>query len=353
MLLAKRNDIDTQDLIPDLCQVRSVLWLVLFSEALVVGLILLSNGAVNFSWEYFGTLSFYVQWVVLLSAACLCRVRLHVDKLSIDQLMLGSFTIILLVNLCVSLLTMWGLNYFFFEELSWDWLLRNQLITAILAVLVLHYFQVQLQGRLQARSEIQARLQALQSRIRPHFLFNSMNIIASLIHVDPDKAEEAVENLSELFRASLKEAGIEVTLKQELDLCKKYIQIETLRLGERLTVKWNVAAPENIKIPLLTLQPIIENAIYHGIQPQVNGGTININIGYEQKIVKIEVSNPLAKLHRSSRAENGNQMALKNITHRLHALYGEEANLKLSSNNEMFSIKIRYPYALPVPKESS
>ncbi len=346
MLPAKQSDMDTQELIPDLCQVQSVLWLVLFSEALVVVLILLSNGAVNFSWEYFGTLSFYVQWVVLLSAACLCRVRLHVDKLSINQLMLGSFGIILLVNLLVSLMTMWGLNYFFFEELSWDWLIRNQLITAILASLLLHYFYVQLQGRLQARSEVQARLQALQSRIRPHFLFNSMNIIASLIHVDPDKAEEAVENLSELFRASLREAGIEVTLKQELDLCKKYIQIETLRLGERLTVKWHVNAPSNIKIPLLTLQPIIENAIYHGIQPRAQGGTVDINIAYENNNVLIEVTNPLGNLHENNRAEKGNQMALKNITHRLHALYGDEANLQALADTEFFKIKICYPYSL-------
>ncbi len=108
------------DLIPDLCQVRAVMWLVLFSEALVVVLILLSSGGLDFSWEGFGTLSFYVQWVVLLSAACLCRVRLHVGSLSLNQLLLMSLCIILMVNFLVSLLAMWGLNYFLFSNYGWD-----------------------------------------------------------------------------------------------------------------------------------------------------------------------------------------------------------------------------------------
>jgi two-component system sensor histidine kinase AlgZ len=331
------------ELIPDLCQVRAVLWLVLFSEALVIVLILLSSGAFDFSWELFGTLSFYVLWVVLISAACLCRVRLHVGRLTLNQLMLISFIIILLINLLVSLVSMWGLNHFLFEDYGWDWLLRNQFVTVILAALLLHYFHAQLQSRLRLRSEMQARLQALQSRIRPHFLFNSMNIIASLIHVDSDKAEQAVEDLSELFRASLKEAGVEVSLKQELDLCKKYIHIESLRLNERLQVKWQVTAPLTIKIPMLTLQPIIENAIYYGIQPSAKGGLIDISICYENSRVIILVKNPLPTDAANVRHEKGNQMALDNIRHRLHALYGEDVTMDTVQEAASFVMQISYP----------
>ena len=342
------NHSTAAELIPDLCQVEAVLWQLLFSEALVMVLILLSSGALDFSWDLFGTLSFYVLWVVLLSAACLCRVRLHVGRLSLNKLMLVSFFIILLVNLVVSLVSMWGLNYFLFEEYGWDWLLRNQFISAILAALLLHYFHAQLQSRLRLRSEMQARLQALQSRIRPHFLFNSMNIIASLIHVDPDKAEQAVEDLSALFRASLKEAGVEVSLQQELALCKKYVHIESLRLGERLQVVWNVSAPLGIKIPMLTLQPIIENAILHGIQPSATGGKVEIDICHEENQVVIAVSNPLPPPARHARNEQGNQMALENIRHRLHALYGEDVTMDAVHEGKKFIMKISYPYSSPL-----
>ncbi len=334
------------ELIPDLCQVKAVLWLVLFSEALVIVLILLSSGALDFSWEFFGTLSFYVLWVVLISAACLCRVRLHVGRLTLNQLMFISFIIIILVNMLVSLVSMWGLNHFLFEDYGWDWLLRNLFITTILAALLLHYFHAQLQSRLRLRSEMQARLQALQSRIRPHFLFNSMNIIASLIHVDPDKAEQAVEDLSELFRASLKEAGIEVTLKQELELCEKYVNIESLRLGERLNVTWNISAPLEAKIPMLTLQPIIENAIYYGIQPSASGGTVNIDISYKDNTVFICVTNPLPTQAPNERHEKGNQMALENIRHRLHALYGEGITMDAFEEPNQFNMHLSYPCSL-------
>ncbi len=331
------------ELIPDLCQVGAVLWLVLFSEALVIVLILLSSSTFDFSWEFFGTLSFYVIWVVLLSAACLCRVRIYVEELSLNQLMLLSFAIILTVNLLVSLMAMWAMNYFFFDQYNWQWLLRNQMIAAILAALLLHYFYIQLQSRLRLRSEMQARLQALQSRIRPHFLFNSMNIIASLIHVDPDKAEQAVEDLSELFRASLKEAGIEVSLKQELDLCKKYVNIEALRLGNRLNVNWDIKAPLEVKIPMLTLQPIIENAIYYGIQPRSEGGTVEIKIYIEGSRVVIQVINPVASHVSGESHEKGNQMALKNIRHRLITLYGEDVNMIAEQVSQNFIMKMSYP----------
>ncbi len=197
---------------------------------------------------------------------------------------------------------------------------------------------------------MQARLQALQSRIRPHFLFNSMNIIASLIHVDPDKAEQAVEDLSELFRASLKEAGVEVSLKQELELCKKYVHIESLRLGERLQVTWNITAPLEIKIPMLTLQPIIENAIYYGIQPNAASGKVEIDISHKNNKVLILVTNPLPAQAPSARNEKGNQMALENIRHRLHALYGEAVTMDALQESKHFIMKISYPCDLPSSK---
>ena len=336
--------LDPQDLIPDLCQGRSVLWVVLFSEALVIVLILLSSGAFDFSWEQFGLLSLYVQWMVLVCAAGLCRLRQYLPPLNTNVMTAICFLLVMLVNLLISMFTQWAMNYFFFDSFGWDWILRNQLITSILAALLLHYFYVQMQGKLQARSELQSRVQALHSRIRPHFLFNSMNIIASLIHVDPDKAEQAVEDLSELFRASLKEAGTEVSLKQELELCKKYTYIEQLRLGDRLNMHWDIQAQESMSIPLLTLQPIIENAIYHGIAPCPNGGTIEVKVKYDGDWVDIRVVNPLpTRMANTGRKETGNQMALENIRHRLHALYGESVIMKVEQSEQTYIMNIQYP----------
>jgi len=332
------------ELIPDLCQVRSVMWLVLFSEALVIVMILLSSGFTHFSWENFGLLSFYVLWIVLLSSACLCRLRLVLPPLTLNQLSLLSFALIQGVNIAMSIATMYVMNTVMLEEYGWDWIIRNQLVSGILTALLLHYFYVQMQNRLHARSELQSRVQALQSRIRPHFLFNSMNIIASLIHVDPDKAEQAVEDLSELFRASLKQAGTETTLQQEIDLCKKYINIEQLRLGDRLSVMWDVFVQGQASIPLLTIQPLIENAIYHGIAPSEHGGEVNIQIVSKDGQLNIQVSNPVVATHH--RHESGNQMAIDNIQHRLQALYGYDASVITEQTDKIFTIQICYP--LPV-----
>lgn len=340
--------INAKELIPDLCQVRAVLWLILFSQALVIVLILLSSGAVDFSWEQFGLLSFYVQWVVLISAACLCRLRLYLPPLSLNQLTAIAFVLIQLVNALISVVTLWGMNELLYESYGWDWMIRNQLISAILGALLLHYFYIQMQSRLHARSELQSRMQALQSRIRPHFLFNSMNIIASLIHVDPDKAEQAVEDLSELFRASLKMAGTETTLQQEIELCKKYVNIEQLRLGTRLQVEWDVQTVQQASIPLLTLQPLIENAIYHGIAPSESGGQVHIQIFEKLSRLHIKVTNPLCT-QQHQRHEGGNQMALDNIKHRLQAVYGVDASIRTEQDEKTFTIHLQYNHQVLKP----
>ena len=174
--------------------------------------------------------------------------------------------------------------------------MRNVLIAGIMGGIAFRYFYLQHQLRRQEQAELNSRIQALQSRIRLHFLFNSMNIIASLIVVDPDLAEQVVEDLSELFRASLNDdSDHPVALSEELTLCRKYVNIETLRLGDRLHVDWQVEIDEHeVKIPLLTLQPPLENAIYHGIQPLPEGRVVTVRIGEENGKLVVRSRNPLA-----------------------------------------------------------
>ena len=143
-------------------------------------------------------------------------------------------------------------------------LIRDMLIALVLGGIALRYFYLSQLLQRQSEAELQARIEALQARIRPHFLFNSMNIIASLIPVDAEKAEQVVEDLSELFRASLNTDAQLVPLADELSICRKYASIEQLRIGERLQMDWNVLEPlPAVKVPALCLQPLLENAIYH------------------------------------------------------------------------------------------
>jgi len=144
-----------------------------------------------------------------------------------------------------------------------------------------------------AAGRLRARLEALQARIRPHFLFNSLNSIASLIASDPERAELAVLDLSDLFRASLAKPGSLVAWRDELALARRYLSIEQYRLGARLELDWQVeGVPDDLPIPQLTLQPLLENAILHGIQPRVEGGRVEVRARYVDGLFELCVSNP-------------------------------------------------------------
>lgn len=218
------------------------------------------------------------------------------------------------------------------------------MIAAIFAGVVLRYFYLQQQLQNRERAELQARIQALQSRIRPHFLFNSMNSIVSLIDSDPKAAEKMVLDLAQLFRASLSELSI-VSLEAELKLCSQFVSIEKTRLGDRLEVDWQISLPEKpVEIPSLLLQPLIENAIYHGVQPLPEGGTVTVKIELDEQFVNIDVRNPFVTPATNSQDQSKNNgMALENIYHRLQAHYDDLANIESSQNNNEFSISIRYP----------
>jgi two-component system sensor histidine kinase AlgZ len=224
-------------------------------------------------------------------------------------------------------------------------LLTHIAICAVLAGIALRYLFLTQQLQLRQQAELQARIQALQSRIRPHFLFNSMNIIASLIPLEQEAAETAVEDLSELFRASLAEVEAEVTVAEELELCRRYVRIEQLRLEERLQVAWRVdGLPPALKIPMLSIQPLLENAIYHGIQGLPEGGLVTIEAQYQKGEFSLMVSNPVLHSHLSS--TEGNQLALDNIDRRLQALYGPKAGLHIEQGAQQFRAYIRYPQRL-------
>ena len=335
---------ETDFFLPDLCQAQSILFLVLASELLVFVQILFSSSFFDFDWLALGLASLFVQWIVLVSAALLCNIRPWLMGMSVPKASSVAYGLILLLTLLFSLgaeMVLEGMGSV--TELGWGRIARNLLIAMIMTGMAFRYFFLSHQLRSREQAELASRIQSLQSRIRPHFLFNSMNIIASLISIDPDLAEEVVEDLSSLFRASLNDSTSEpVTLAQELDLCEKYVHIESLRLDDRLTVQWDVNVDTAaISIPLLTLQPLLENSIYHGIQPLPKGGTVTVSVELEGPHVQIEITNPMSDT--SYEHKQGNRMAIDNIRNRMTALYGPEALLTTDVSEGFFTARLIYP----------
>ena len=330
--------------IPDLCNVAALGVAILIGELLVI-VLLFAGGPV--SWERLALMSLYIQWVVLTSAGLLCLSRNRLARLDLAVGATLAFAVVMCVTGVVGIIAdrvMAG-GAAFDTSISWPRLGSQLAIAGIITGMVLRYFYVQQQLREQEQSELQSRIQALQSRIRPHFLFNSMNIIASLIATDPDTAESVVEDLAELFRASLNDAGNQVTLDEELGLCKRYVRIEGLRLGDRLIIDWDIGEyPEGLRIPLLTLQPLLENAIYHGIQPLPDGGVISVRVWFESERLNVRITNPLPP--RDLRASSqGNKMAVNNIKSRLAVLYGTSAELTTEPEEDLYVTALSYPYA--------
>src|SRR5690554_163478 len=332
--------------LPDLCSAHSVLVVVVVAQLLAVLTTLTATLYGDVSIERLALPSAYIQWVELTSAALLCGLRNTINQLSLGWAALVVVMVVVIDAFCFSLLAgqvmQWMAEGLLIDHRVW---LREAFISAAIAAiisgLVMRYFYVQEQLRQKGEAELRARVQALQSRIRPHFLFNSMNIIASLISVDPDAAEQAVEDLSRLFRASLREAGEVVTLEQELALVRRYIRIEQLRMGERLKVEWDIRLDaDKVTIPQLTLQPLVENALYHGIQPLPAGGLLTIAVWQEVQQVRIVVSNPKPA---GSSEHAGNRMALENIRLRLAALHGDAASVEVRPAAERYDVLVSYP----------
>jgi two-component system sensor histidine kinase AlgZ len=219
-------------------------------------------------------------------------------------------------------------------------LARACILCALLTAFLLAYFYWRKRAYSPALTD--ARLQALQARIRPHFLFNSLNAVLSLIRSDPKRAEETLEDLAELFRALMQDNRRLTTLADELALCRQYLNLEQLRLGERLRVEWDIATmPEDALVPQLLLQPLVENAIFHGIEPGMEPGTVRICIARDRNQVRLLLTNPY---HPDYQHRAGNRMALANIRERLALHFDVEASLHTEVVGDRFEIRIVLPY---------
>ena len=335
--------------VPDLCGPRPVFVMIMLAELLVMVHTLASSTLLQFDWNLLAIGSLFVQWVVLLSAAMLCLSRKVLSGMSLYLAASACLCIIVLVTAVSSYLAQLLYPQFtptFTGHISGSgpagwWILRNIILATVLGGIALRYFYLQQQLQLREKAELQARLDSLLSRIRPHFLFNTMNSIASLIATQPGAAERAVEDLSELFRASLQENNRIGTVADELRLCELYLGIEQLRLGERLKIQWQLdTSVREEAMPSLILQPLIENAVYHGIAQLPEGGTICIKVHRAEGVLVAEIENPIPEYSAHSQ---GHHMALNNIEQRLEVLFGQEASLTAQREKAYYRIKLRYP----------
>lgn len=221
-----------------------------------------------------------------------------------------------------------------------DSLWRAALWAGAGAAAILAWFD--LRARAQSPAVVEARLMALTARIRPHFLFNSLNAVLGVIRSDPRRAETALEELAELFRALMRDNRDLVPLSQEIGLARQYLELEKLRLGERLAVRWDVeSCPPDALVPPLMLQPLLENAVYHGIEPLGEPGEIAVRIAHERDRVVLELSNPYSA---AADRHPGNQMALENINERLMLFFDLEAQLETTRRDHQWVVRISFPY---------
>nr|WP_284500202.1 sensor histidine kinase [Microbulbifer sp. GX H0434] len=328
--------------LPNLCSVSALAALVLMGELLALVLVLSVDGLPAFSWQRLGLVSLTIQWVILPSAALLCRLRPRLAGMPARLAGGLSFAAVMAVLVAVMAVQRGWLAYVTQLPFDyWRWL-GDCLVGAICAGVVLRYAYVQQQLHNQQRAELGARIEALQSRIRPHFLFNSMNSLASLISIDPQRAERLVEDLSALFRASLADPKL-VPLEQELALARRYLDIEGLRLGERLRQRWEIAGgTADIEVPSLLLQPLLENAVLHGVARLRDGGEIAVNLSLERGRLQLTIDNPLpGDAGVSGRAHNG--MALENIRQRLAAHYGGRYRFEHGREGRGYRVALELP----------
>ena len=333
--------------LPDFCSAQVLFAVMVVAELLVFVVLIAPSDETRPFLPRLTTTSLFVQWLALLCSVCLCKLRPQLEKFTPWVGMATAYGLMLLVTLLGSLLVFWidqalNLGLTLPAEFGARFVGRNTMLCALIGAALLRYFYVFEQWRARVRAEAKARFDALQARIRPHFLFNSMNTIASLIPLRPNEAERAIENLADLFRAALGNDSAQSTLGEELELVRRYLDIEKLRLGERLHIEWDIdALPLSQPVPSLLLQPLIENAVYHGIQQLPEGGTVTIRGLRAVGQIEIVIHNP--RPAESARLAGRHGMALANTRARIEYHFGRRGALDVDAGADYFACTVKMP----------
>lgn len=331
--------------LPQFCSAPTLFAMMIVAELVALIVVLAPEAQARPLLPRLGVASVYAQWLALLNVVVLCSLRQPFARLGARTGYLAAWTLSIATTALASAVVCrmdqgLGLGLSVPPDATARFVLANAAICALIAAALLRYLFVLEQWRERVQAASRAQVDALQARIRPHFLFNSMNTIASLIRSRPAEAERTVEDLADLFRAALGADAASGTLGEELDLVEHYLRIEQLRLGERLRVARDYDdPPREIALPRLLLQPLIENAVYHGIQPRADGGTLALRARRYGDGVEIVIENPLSP--DAPVARNG--VALANVRARIQYHFGVRGELHVQPGPQTFRVTVRLP----------
>lgn len=345
-----RAQIINQNPLPEVLPNFRSLGVILRIVLLVNGMALLMALAQASSWQdivnHLVDISTLLQPVLLSSLLLLFAVNALLARLAYWRGVAAVLLMVAAITLAIyqlggQLYALPGTEYKYFNP----W--RYTLLGITGAALLLAYFQLRAQAFSPALYE--ARLQALQARIRPHFLFNCINAVLGIVRSDPKRAEAALEDMADLFRMAMANTGDLVTMRQEMELARHYLALEQLRLGERLQVNWHTEnMPDDALLPPLMLQPLLENAVYHGIEPLTEGGTVDIRLYRSGKEMHLEIYNPRQE---HGGQHDGNKMALSNIRERLAMQFDLEGRYTVETGKDFYRVHIMLPYVPNARKE--
>lgn len=339
----------TLSYLPNLCVPQALLRAVLAAEFLAIVLALTVATDLRDFFVNLGLHSLFVQWVALASIFALCFISRFVRKPSVLKASIIVLVTIASFTLLASVLGLLVSGQMHDPQdkalVSGLFIFKNLVISLVIVLVLLRYFYIHSQWEETIEADSAAKYDALSARMRPHFLFNSLNTIAHLVHIKPDRAEEALLDLSDIMRLTLDKRS-RIPLKEELDLTLAYLRMEGLRLGERrLHVNLDMdqnSLPLDLEVPPFILQPLVENAVYHGIQPRQDGGLLTVSLYDAGNRLDVAVTNPVPPSGVSTHTK-GNHIAQENMISRLKLAYGDRANLKIQKSVQQYRVSFSIP----------
>ena len=326
--------------IPNICKNTGLLSVILYNQLIIVALFFILEKELHI--EVLGQYTFYLQWCVLGTMFIVCLLNNKINKLISWQRVFCLFIISMSVFSIVELISMKVMSSFFYDfKYTIDTSVRRFVAFAIFSILLIRL--ITLLNVLEKRSlaESESKMIALQARIKPHFLFNSLNTISELVASAPEHAESAINSLALLFRANLETNKQNHSLASELKLCERYIELESWRLGSKLSITWKNDTKNNAswQVPKLLFQPLLENAVVHG---KLEDGSVKISVDLKEnnKNLSIKIKN---KVSNSSQEANGNGIAIENIRERLFTLYDDQYKFKVNQRSNSYSVIMQIP----------
>jgi len=320
------------DVLPDFCSAETLLRVLVLAILLSLVIPLLRNGFDD-PFMAVAPIVLFIAWVALTSLMVLCLLQRWLRRAHLLWQVLVPAAVPVVNTALVHLAAE------HFALVDGGARLQVVLVAALLSLIAMHYFYLIAAWKQEMQAVAQAREQALRARVRPHFLFNSMNSIAGLCRSDPAKAEQITLDLADLFRATFATAE-QHSLAEELDLAQAYLEIEQTRFGERLQLEWDVADVSDlpVQVPALVLQPLVENAIQHGVAPSSSGGRVWVRARSQDSGAVIEIGNTVGE-----RTGPGTQTAGSDVRARLHHCFGGRAGFAVDRSADRYEVRVTLP----------